>query len=81
MLGTSVPRGSHTFEKTPIKVIHTPLTKTDNFYIEQKNTQDIFPYIIKTAEYIRKKQGYFYDIIVVVHNQLTINQRLTTEWN
>ena len=30
-----------TFEKTPIKVIHTPLTKTDNFYIEQKNTQDI----------------------------------------
>lgn len=62
------------FEKTPIKVIHTPLTKTDNFYIEQKNTQDIFPYIVKTAEYIRKQQGYFKEIIVVVHNQLTVNE-------
>lgn len=33
------------FEKTPIKVIHTPLTKTDNFYIDKK-IHKIFSHIL-----------------------------------
>lgn len=60
-----------TFCDTPIKVIHTPFTKNNHFNIEEKNTKEILQYIIKTSEYVRKKQGYFKDIIVVIHNELS----------
>ena len=60
------------FSDTPIKVIHTPLYKNHVNFIEEKETKEIFEYIVKTAEVVREKQHLFNHIIVVVHNKLSI---------
>ena len=60
------------FENIPLKVIHTPLYKEHPYYIEEIETQEIFEYVVHTAENIREKQNVFENVIVVVHNLISL---------
>lgn len=60
-----------TYGDVPIKVVHMPIMKNNNYFIEGVDAKKVLSYVLKTAEYVRTMQGQFEKIIVVVHTKLT----------